>query len=296
MYSKLTKTILVCLLFCLFACSEREERVTDPDERVPVSFAAGIRTRVMNTNWEYGDGIGISMLKSGSMEIAAATFNRQYQASGQGSLSTFLPQAPVETIYYPLDDSRVDFIAYYPFSKELKSLGNYQVSVADQRNRKWIDLLVARAGNAGKDSPSVKLEFRHQLTSLEFNLKPGDVGRVEDLAGAVLKIKNIPVAGNYDLTTEKIDLVQSGDVAVLMSTDGVKGQAIVLPREAGSEVWFEIMLRNGISYSAYLSAESQWEQATWYTYTITLRKRPVPVDISVSITDWTTGTEQGKLE
>lgn len=295
MYSKLT-SVAIFMWLSLTACSERENGFAASEEKVAVSFAAGITTRVVDTNWEQGDKIGISMLNAGSNNITGEVFNRQYLVTGPGSLSAFLPFTPHETIFYPVDDSKVQFLAYYPYSRELKSLNDFPISVTNQVDRKVIDLMVARTGTAGRESPNVELVFRHHLASLEFTIEPGDVGSVENLDGATLKVKNIPVAASCNLYTGAFTPLDYGDIAVNMSGNGTKGRAIVLPREPGNEVWLEYTLTNGTSFKAYVDAKSRWESGICYVYTITLRKKPVPVDLSVSVTEWASDNQQGKLE
>ena len=295
MNNKLT-SVAIALWLSLTACSEKENGFTASGGMVAVNFAAGITTRVVDTAWEQGDKIGISMLNFGSSGIAGEVFNRQFLVSGPGSLSSFLPFTPHETIFYPVDDSKVEFLAYYPYSKELKSLNDFRVSVANQNDRKMIDLLVARTGKADKESPNVELVFRHRLASLEFTIKPGDIGNVANLSGATMKVKNIPVTASCNLFSGTFSSTEYNDIAVEMSVDGTKGRAIVLPREPGDEVWLEYTLTDGTTYKAYIEAKSKWESGTCYVYTLTLRKKPVPVDISVSVTEWVSDSQQGKLE
>lgn len=295
MYTKLTYIALV-LLLSLTACNKNEDGGTATGRMVPVSFAAGITTRIVDSDWESGDNIGISMLLSGSADIAGEAFNREYQVSGPGSLSSFLPVVPAETIFFPNNESKVDFLAYYPYSKGLKSLSDLPISIADQFNRKRIDLLIARISGIGKDLPNADLVFRHRMTSLEFDIVRADAGNTASLSGAVLRLKKIPVAANYNLYTGEITPSAHSDVIAWMSGNGTKGSAIVFPREPGNAIGLEITLTNGMNFSASIDAQSRWEPGTCYLYTITLRKKPVPVDISVSVTDWTSDSQQGKLE
>lgn len=288
MNNRLIKIFCTLLITCLIACGNGDEAGSVSGRPVMVSFAAGISTRVLNGGWESGDNIGITMLEAGSATITGEVLNRCYKVSVPGAVTVFLPENSAETIYYPADDSKVDFIAYYPYREGVKSLQAFPVTVAGQYDRNEIDLLVARTvSGISKDTPDVSLYFQHCWTSLEFKLNPGDAGSVEKLLGARIKIKGIQTTGNYNLFTGELSVNQVGeDISALMTSAGTEGTAIVFPRKAGEEVRFEVSLTSGTVYTAFLNAGSEWKPGTRYTYSITLRKVPVPVDIAVTVTDW----------
>ncbi len=46
-------------------------------------------------------------------------------------------------IYYPEDNSAVDFIAYYPYSETISDYKNYPIDLSNQTKQNAIDLMTA---------------------------------------------------------------------------------------------------------------------------------------------------------
>ena len=92
------------------ACNVNDEIQEDSAVRFTAGIdpvaATGPETRAAGTVWGNGDAIGIFMMQSGSA-IAA---NKQYTTDGDGTFTA----ASGDEMYYPMNGSTVDFIAYSP--------------------------------------------------------------------------------------------------------------------------------------------------------------------------------------
>ena len=75
-------------------------------------------------------------------------------------------------IYYPEDNSAVDFIAYYPYSETISDYKNYPIDLSNQTKQNAIDLMTAvNLTNRQLASPQGNLQFKHLLAKLVLNFE-----------------------------------------------------------------------------------------------------------------------------
>ncbi len=150
----------------LGACSVNDD-ITDNTDDGAVHFTAGIAqvatpqgapvTKAAGTTWGSGDAIGIFMVGNGGTTNVIET-NKEYTTTGS---STFTATTGNE-IFYPMDGSKVDFIAYYPYESSVTAIDNtIDVNVSGTQttaSQAGIDLLWAKADNstAGYDKETNK--------------------------------------------------------------------------------------------------------------------------------------------
>lgn len=163
-------------------------------------------TRASGTQWGMGDKIGIFMVEHGTFTIAESASNRKYTTpAGNGN---FTPVTGNE-IYYPMDNSTVDFIAYYPHADVATLTDALPVTIATTQTpgtQPSFDLLWAKANNSGngysKTSPdAVALTFGHCLTKLTMNCKLDASVGVPHLDGTTVTIKGMNTRNTFDLKT-----------------------------------------------------------------------------------------------
>ena len=115
------KQALICALLAtvlLPGCSEDGENTPQPtDGRVALEATSGIRmnTRAYDKTWEAGDAIGIYMLNGDATD---GNGNRKYTTAQTAENGSFTA-AEGQTIYFPVDASQRDFVAYYPYRETL---------------------------------------------------------------------------------------------------------------------------------------------------------------------------------
>ncbi|MBD8980455.1 MAG: hypothetical protein EGR83_00120, partial [Bacteroides cellulosilyticus] len=161
-------------VFLLAGCGNDNESATADGNgsRVPLEVTGGIsaQTRAADAAWAASDAIGIYMLKSGTTDIAESAANRRYTtAQGDGRFSADAGAS----IYYPIDGSKVDFLAYYPHSASGVADGKYALDLSDQSHLPAIDLMSASVSGKDKSAPGVAFNFHHLLTKLELVNTPG---------------------------------------------------------------------------------------------------------------------------
>lgn len=256
-----------------------------------ISVDAQSTTRAANDTWAADDLIGVTMLSTSTPATPIYT-NNQYKAVAAGSGDVaFNPETEGQKMYYPINGSEVTFKAYYPYTG-LTDYPNYPVNVSGQADMAALDLMTAVHENKdgstanSKDNKEAHLVFHHRLTLVTVNLFT-EAGSPIDLGGSQLAIKGMKTTGSYNLLTDVLTPDAASVNAINIPLSNNTGQAILLPREAGEGVTFEVTTDNGGVYTAKMDAGLELKGGTKYTFNLTLKTTPVL--ITASIEDWTDG-------
>lgn len=289
---KLRKLLSMSMLslFVLGACSPNgDDNSVWNDGTQPVSFTSqiqGLKTRAANNAWDASgnDKIGVFVKQN---EAFGDIVNKQYLVSAAGVLT---PAGAGDAIYYPSDGSKVDFVAYYPYTATLTG-NTYAVDVTSQSSQPAIDLLYsANAVNKDKTvAAPVELMFKHQLTKIVLNISKD--ATVSTLAGIQVTIKGTKTKGSFALLNGVLTPNDGsvGDIAVNMSADGTSGEAIILPISGltGGEITFTL---NGKTKKWDIPANQNYADGTRYTYPVTIKETGGEISVTfgnATIDDWT---------
>ena len=110
-------------------------------------------SRAYDTSWEKNDVIGVFMLANSNQSVLAT--NIPY-ATSKGDGYFVSQHSP---IYYPEDNSAVDFIAYYPYNENINEYTNYTIDLSNQSKQNAIDLMTAvNLTNRKLESPQGNLK------------------------------------------------------------------------------------------------------------------------------------------
>lgn len=214
MKSKKTILLLSALAaLCLLSCNnDHDPANVNP---VPVRFTAAIgreaiakpQSRAAGTDWAAMDKIGVFMVVHSGTTIAGGAENKQYiTGNGDGAFTAAIG----DQIYYPMDNSAVDFIAYYPHAAGAQLATALPVEIATVQTeaaQPTFDLMWARADNAAQgytkdQNTTVALTFGHCLSKLTMNCKVDpSVGAPELLADATVTIHGMNTHNTFDLAT-----------------------------------------------------------------------------------------------
>ncbi|WP_455665055.1 fimbrillin family protein [Phocaeicola sp.] len=283
----------------LAGCSnENNEGMTDPDGRVALEVSSGIdvRTRAHDDQWDKGDAIGIYMLNGTTPESVNCKYTTAADAK-EGSFSA----ADGQTIYFPIDGAKRDFIAYYPWQNIPAGSTAYSVDVTTQTTQKAIDLMgAAKVTGKDKNQPAVAFLFTHKLVKLYMTLKPdGSSLNANDLEGMTVTLTNQRTKATYDvLTNGSVTVDTSGELAVITlntAADGTTAEGIVLPTGDTSGMLLTFALNGGETFTwAVHDAELSklFAAGSKYIYTITIGKTDLKV--TSTVTDWTSGNGDGE--
>ncbi|MDR0983205.1 MAG: fimbrillin family protein [Culturomica sp.] len=288
-----------CLIGLFISCNKNDSDEIKDTTLVPVQFSSATqstRTTDGGDKWVAGDSIGIFMVKTGTTTISDNVINYRYDATTTSSAnkSGFAPAANADTIYYPMDDTKVDFIAYYPY-RNAQTLTNYSIDLSNQSDPAAIDLLYGSSavsyseGYCKSDALNdtnllVSLSLEHMLSKLELTVTKGaGVTDLTELTNVI--ITDVDTAANLNLATGILQTVTTsdGDINTLMTTtptatvDGAY-EAILLPVSSTTGVKVSFVL-NGETYVWDLSNEiTSFVAGKKYVYTISLNKTGVTVE------------------
>ena len=265
------------VMFLAGGCSSDSEKdVPQGDGRVPLEVSSGIdvQTRAYDKTWDKDDAIGIFMLSGADPEAA----NRQY-TTGEESISGIFAAAAGNTIYFPIDGTTRDFVAYYPYRDLGQENTTYTVDVSDQSSQKGIDLMgAAKVTGKHKNDPIVEFVFTHKLVKLALTIQADGTSLTADkLEGMTVKLSNQRTKATYDVVTGGSVTVdtQTAPATLVLETNskGTSAEGIVLPNNDTQGMELEFHLQGGATYTwAVNEAEKsqQFNAGSKYVYTLSL--------------------------
>lgn len=201
---------------CLVSCSNDDEMNVNNDGQVRFTATIGDEavvatpgTRASGTTWGPSDDIGIFMVHHGTENIAEKSSNRQFRiTTGKGNFSPVMGQE----IYYPMDNSAVDFISYYPYTDGAALDKPFTVTIGTTQtdaSQPGFDLMWAKATNDGgkgyskEQDATVAFTFGHCLSKLTMNCTLDASVGAANLDGAKVTIHGMNTASTFDLKTGK---------------------------------------------------------------------------------------------
>ncbi|MEL5895414.1 fimbrillin family protein [Bacteroides sp. GD17] len=287
--------ILGTAALMLAACSTNENEPGDvTDGRVPVEFRASVgvtQTRAIDQTWSPADAIGIYMVRAGQAflpeNISEEAENVRYVVDGSIP-NAFVPDGTA--IYYPMDNSGVDFYAYYPQGTVGQEASTahylYAIDVATQTDQEALDLMYSNnVKDRKKTDKTVALDFKHQLCKVILTVEPGEGVDAGDMSGLTVKVDKQHTTATFDLTAGvlKVDAAILADIPFCKQTEKYIYEAILLPDAATSRI-FEFDLNNSHDAPFTWKMEKTLEAGSKYTYTVKLNR--TGAEVSGEIGKW----------
>lgn len=288
-------------------CSDEGDMTDKEVDRIPVSFSAGIQTVNTRTvpsgdTWLPTDRIGIIMAATGSNinfgdGILADNFSYTAVAvdiDGNGNSIATFTATDGKPIYYPAK-GRVDFYAYYPYTKKetdggkLSNYYEYPVDLSNQSNPSTIDVLYALVKDMARSTSPVNLRFCHVLSKITLNITAGDGINADDISAlkAINVEINIETRARLAIWNDS-RIFSNGNTKSVnpyrenTTSAGATFSAIVLPGNHNAiPVTF---ILKGKKYMCTLPA-GQWYAGTNYIYPVTIRGAGITVGTS-DIKSW----------
>ncbi len=288
---------LLSAALLMAGCSSDDVVQTDNTDRVALRVTSGISTRAANNTWTADDAIGIYMLNSESVDTYA---NIKYTTQSGGTDGKFFPAAATDTIYLPVDGSKRDFIAYYPYSSSLTTDNTtYTIDLSNQNDQEAIDFMAAAVvKDKSRTDNAASFVFSHKLAKIAVTIQPGAGLVDDDLANMTVSLTNQPLQGTYNVTVDGGEVTPSstatGAIALLTATDGKSAEGIVFPSADFSDMSLTFETQNMGKYSWPLSDSSnaeKFEAGKKYLYTITVNR--TELEVTATITDWAAGNGTG---
>lgn len=285
--------VITYLLVSLSSCSGstydgNEYIFIEGNEVKFTSTISDPNTTEIATQWKSGDKVGISMMRSTTNLILNDFRNIKYGADPSGALTP--DNTPI--LFSEDTDYKHDFVAYYPYQENLANF-IYNIDLRDQADQSKLVLMYGKTLEIKNTASSVNIDFSQKLTKLVFNITPG-VGFTEaDLAGIKTELIDINSLADFNLATGQIGRQRENQtVAALVSNNGKKAEAIVIPNE-DTRIKVKLTLKNNVNFE-WTSPLLTLEEATKYTYNITVGTNMIEVSEG-SITSWT-GIDEAPIE
>jgi len=245
-------------------------------------------TRVSGTSWDAQDSIGIYMVKTGTTEICNSIANYQYATTGDGAFS---PVSEDKTIYYPINRSKVDFLAYYPYSTSLSGSATdptYVVSNWASTRPDTLDLMLAKVTERSQADPEAELGFYHKFSRLilKVNVNSETGLTTEDLVGMTVSINGINKPATCHLLSQTVDYGEAIVAAVPMEVSAAGDSAsAIIPSTSGTNILFT--LADGETFTWDIS-NITFESGNSYTYAITLKSATnyLAASLTAVVNDW----------
>lgn len=209
---------LAAALLAAVGCTEHHLTPEDDPSPGAVKFSTLIaKTRAYDNLWERGDTIGVYMVPSAETpdEVPAAGGWRGLdEGSIRGNMAyvtgleegetapnvTFTGADEENTLRWPPDGGKFDFVAYYPRLASDSIVDYiYPISLSAQEPQRAIDLMWSNnASGVSETEGECVLSFSHRLTKLIFNIEDTDGASLEGMTAA---ISGLPSTGGFDLST-----------------------------------------------------------------------------------------------
>lgn len=281
---------LLFLFISLFLISCEGEIIDKSLGSRPANFNAIItnanNSRMTGDAWENGDSIGMYMKKENSnLDVGVLADNIKYVTTGN---TTFTAANPDEEILFPFNGSNVDFIAYFPYKKNIANY-TYLLDVTNQNNQSALDLLYSNnAIGLNSANPNVNLNFSHQMSKVILNITPENP--TADLSDITIKITNASLKAPFLLSDGSLSApTEIGDLFFKVSSSGKFAEAILIPMSnlIGRTMVLTIA---GETYIYDLGSNaniSSFDKGTKYTFNIVINPSGVQATVSSSsIESW----------
>lgn len=276
---------IVLSLSILQSCQNDETNIIQNEvNNKGITFSSIIddaqNSRAYDTSWEANDVIGVFMLANSDKNVLDT--NIPY-ATSKGDGYFVSQNSP---IYYPEDNSAVDFIAYYPYSETI-DYKNYPINLSNQTKQNAIDLMTAvNLTNRQLTSPQGNLQFKHLLAKLVLNLKSTSGS---SLKGIKASISGLKVKGTANLSDGTI--TPSGEAttfSLFINEKATQAEAILLPQDLSGKLKIKLEL-NGQSKEIETEIAGSIEQGNKYIYNVNVNYQggEITTDPQAKYTRWT---------
>lgn len=306
-------TLLLFNLLLLFSCNSNNEDIA------PINDDSLSTIRMVDGNWEANDAIGVFFVKDGAnlndptdilyenikYEYDNSTPSPPWQQSGYKAFKINSANVP----YYPVDDSKIQAIAYYPYNSSWSSInGIYNIDVSNQSKQQDIDLLYApiTTGNYKKTNASnpINLDFYHKLSRLILDIKAGEGVSEDDIKkDLTIELNNYIYKGVFSLATGNVSPSGSDKKSInpykaTSASSGhlVRYEAILIPQTTSSIDFFIGTTKYSLELKNSKGATLELESGTQYVYSITITKTTIIIE-GEEIVDWgnTNNSKDGQV-
>ena len=311
---KISLLISIICILSLSGCNSNDGDISTPtnDElRIGSSLGGTIArdARVLDTSWDIGDAIGIFLVKDGvdwdeSSDILFENAKYMYDKSlPLGGYQPFKPFSVADRLIYPVADTKIQLVAYYPHKGNWGLTTINKIDVTDQSYQTVIDLLYAPitkgTHNKSNASDPIQLDFTHKLSKLVINVEAGDgIDPLHaDFINMTVILKDFIADGTFNISTGDVATGTTNADLLACKATAISGmnarfEAILMPQAMTATQNIEFSI-GGDTYGWDLTNTSldtgtaklsQLISGEKYSYTVIIKKTGIEIvghDIAV---------------
>ncbi len=278
------KTMVFAAAAALLAsCQVSVVDITDADklptdELLPINLSMGVDTKVTDTEYEYGDRVGIFVVNQPN---SLDTYDNHYtnmEFTYNGSWS------PAERMFWYDKITPADFYCYYPYTSYVSNVYEHDFTVAaDQRDLnalKSSDFAWGKLTNVYPTNEVVNVNTNHILSSIKVYLEPGDGFTWDALNSADIKVslRNMMTTARINLAEGSVYAV-GGDNEMTLYHDGDHYCAVVVPQDVYDWEEFIVINVNGSEYK--LKKNFTFRSGKRHKFTVKVNKTGNGVNVGI---------------
>ena len=243
---------IICFAFIIAVSSCNNETDNSVQLQNAVELSANVsdgNTRAIDTTWEDGDMVGLTMYDYGTNDLnLPTTYNRKY-ITAASRLGYFKAVSLAETLYYPFSkDDKVSLLAYYPYQASI-TYPTVAIDINDQSDLTQLDYMVGFSGPYDRENTNVSMRFKRKMAMLRFKFELISDEEIARLDGATITITGLPTKGEIvlsasdEISTSNMDKIQ--DITLNIDKTKKKAEAVIFPHIAAAGIKFTIKLKDG---------------------------------------------------
>jgi len=248
-----------------------------PSSLPPRSPVSG--SRAVDQSWTEGDQVGVCMVKADAALPTGSVFSR-YEISGSASYRTLSPVTVSQKLFFPDDDSGVNFVAFSPYATVVDNMVTYSgfASQSAQADMEKVDFLYYKGTTSHNKSDGwATLTFGHKLSKVVINVTTTTDADAVTLSSLGMTITGTPGSVSANLADGTLT---AGNAATITpyhtsgETNTRVATAILVPHTARSGRTITFTTTEG-SFTCALPTELAFESGAAYTLNFIMTRQGV---------------------
>lgn len=191
------------------SCNKEESSSTVYEKAYPVILKAqsiGLEADKAPESYMKGEGIGVSLLETGTDNVVSPNSNICYLSDGIGTY--FLPEKSESVIYLPENGDKRDIATYYPRVADAADKVNVDLTTDQEFGAK---LQYGRIDGLDKDNRKAELKMKNALSLVTLDI---DASQVVGATGITATLQNTPLKGSMSIYSGKFEATEFGTLTM----------------------------------------------------------------------------------
>ena len=191
------------------SCNKDESSSTVYEKAYPVILKAqslGLEADKAPESYLKGEGIGVSLLETGTDNVVSPNSNICYLSDGIGNY--FVPEKSESVIYLPENGDKRDIATYYPRVADAADKVNVDLTTDQEFGAK---LQYGRIDGLDKDNRKAELKMKNALSLVTMDI---DASQVVGATGMTATLQNTPLKGRMNIYSGKFEATEFGTLTM----------------------------------------------------------------------------------